>query len=454
MVRILIIGGGASGTLLACHLLKTKQADITVSVIEKRSRIGFGLAFGTQDPFHLLNVRNANMSAFAGDPDHFLRWLSLQQPVAVNDQSPAGFVSRLVYGHYIAEQIAPFLAEGRLQHIRGRCIDLSLGEAGAHALLADGRTISADIAVLATGHDETPAEMPWLSYPWNRPLLNNIAPDSPLLILGTGLSMVDCVISLLGEGHRGPIHALSRRGLIPHGHRHAEILPITQADLPSELSPLVVLRWLRHRVRSKNADWRSVVDGLRPHIQSIWRAFTPAHRRQFLRHARPWWDIHRHRMSPQVERTVASAIKTEQLIPIVGRLIDVRTAGDHQIVRLKRKGSSDPDEIAVRRVFNCSGVLLNPLDSTDTLMVNLIDRKMLRTDPLKMGVDVTSDCAIIDGDGNVSTRFYAIGPLTRAQFWEIIAIPDIRVQAERLANLILQQTGAIPSRRIRSVDAA
>jgi uncharacterized NAD(P)/FAD-binding protein YdhS len=448
MVRILIIGGGASGTLLACHLLRARPADVSVSIIEKRSEIGFGLAFGTQDPSHLLNVRNANMSAFAGDPDHFIRWLARhRQPSPSIDVNPAGFVSRHVYGRYIAELVAPLLADGRLEHIRARCIDLSVHEAGASALLADGRSVSADIAVLATGHDETPAEMPWLSYPWNSALLNGIADEAPLLILGTGLGMVDCATSLLREGHKGPIYALSRRGLIPQAHRHIEVKAVARADLPSPLTPLAVLRWLRKTAKlqhDRGGNWRSVVDGLRPHIQSIWRSFTPSQRGQFLRHARPWWDIHRHRMSPQVERTIVSAINHAKLIPIAGRLLDVRLERDGQIVRLRRKASSRVEEIAVQRIFNCSGVLLNPLNSTDTLILNLLDKKMLRADPLGVGVDVTSDCAILDGDGKASPRFYAVGPLTRAQFWEITAIPDIRVQTERLAGWILRQAKAPP----------
>lgn len=56
-----------------------------------------------------------------------------------------------------------------------------------------------------------------------------------------------------------------------------------------------------------------------------------------------------------------------------------------------------------------------------------------RIDPLGTGIDVSADCAIIDGNGFPSHRLFAVGPLTRAAFWEMIAIPDIRNQGAELA---------------------
>jgi uncharacterized NAD(P)/FAD-binding protein YdhS len=72
----IIIGGGASGVLLACQLLRLGNSGFRVTLIERRPEIGRGLAYHTGNPDHLLNVRAANMSALPEDPDHFWRWLS------------------------------------------------------------------------------------------------------------------------------------------------------------------------------------------------------------------------------------------------------------------------------------------------------------------------------------------------------------------------------------------
>src|ERR1700680_3164424 len=73
--HVVIVGGGASGVLLACHLLRSLSENIRVTLIERNPAIGRGIAYSTVDPAHLLNVRAANMSAFADDPDHFWQWL-------------------------------------------------------------------------------------------------------------------------------------------------------------------------------------------------------------------------------------------------------------------------------------------------------------------------------------------------------------------------------------------
>src|ERR1700689_5103932 len=77
--RVIIIGGGASGVLLACHLLRRPVNKLEVTLVEKRPDVGRGIAYHTANPDHLLNVRAANMSAFPDEPDHFWRWVCARQ---------------------------------------------------------------------------------------------------------------------------------------------------------------------------------------------------------------------------------------------------------------------------------------------------------------------------------------------------------------------------------------
>jgi uncharacterized NAD(P)/FAD-binding protein YdhS len=228
--HVIIIGGGASGVLFARQLLSDRSCGLRVTIIEKRQNIGRGIAYCTANPAHLLNVRAANMSALPDDPDHFLRWLDARAAAAGGRARPPHctdtFVSRGVYGEYIASLIEPILSENerppRLRIVRSECTWIDQAREGITATLADGCRIAADSAVLATGHETPSTAEGCYADPWIAPCDAGVPSDATVLILGTGLTMVDYVLGLLLGGHRGSIIAMSRRGLLPRPHRSVE----------------------------------------------------------------------------------------------------------------------------------------------------------------------------------------------------------------------------------------
>jgi uncharacterized NAD(P)/FAD-binding protein YdhS len=178
--HVVIVGGGASGVLLACHLLRHLSENIRVTLIEKNPAIGRGIAYGTADPAHLLNVRAANMSAFPDDPDHFWRWLQANN-LAVADSDQFCFVSRQIYGRYI-ESLLQGLSWGNnreLRIIHGECIAVAPAPGGATARLQDGSSIIAQIVVLATGNEtcQTHVSNNLYANPWADPAKTNIPQD-------------------------------------------------------------------------------------------------------------------------------------------------------------------------------------------------------------------------------------------------------------------------------------
>lgn len=144
---------------------------------------------------------------------------------------------------------------------------------------------------------------------WADDTLTSIKPDDPILIVGTGLTMIDFVLSLDRHGHRGKITALSHRGRLPFGHRPVAALALAPDEVPCAVELSKLMRWLRDlclELVANGHDWRSAVDALRPHTQKIWRSMSLAQKRSFLRHARAYWDILRHRMAPQVETQIST----------------------------------------------------------------------------------------------------------------------------------------------------
>jgi len=450
----IIIGGGASGVLLAYQLLQHPASDFRVTLIERRADIGRGLAYHTGNPEHLLNVRAANMSALPDDPDHFWRWVSARDADRPLCPDPFCFVPRRIYGDYIASLVEPLMTDAsaprRLTIMRDECVSVSDGPVGVTVALAGGTRHHGDIAVLATGHDTANAGPLPHANPWISPSGVGIDKDATVLILGTGLTMVDYVLSLLREGHRGRIVALSRRGLLARPHRRVDPMRIEEADVPFGGSAGLLLHWLRHRIDlhvADGGDWRSVIDAIRPFSQRLWRELPLPSKRRFLEHGRAWWDVHRHRMAPEVETRIAQALAAGRLTLIAAKVTGVEPNGTGALVRYRRRGEREAAAIAVGAIVDCTGIVKDPRATANPAIRSLLDQGLAHVDPLRIGIETGADCAIIGRDGTPSPRLFAVGPLTRAAFWEIIAIPDIRAQCAELAARLVHNRP--PRRRLQ-----
>ncbi|MBS0640988.1 MAG: FAD-dependent oxidoreductase [Proteobacteria bacterium] len=443
---IAVIGAGFSGTLTALHLLRRCPATTRVILIERGPQHGSGLAYGTPHPGHLLNVPAGKMSAFPDRPADFLHWLQQQPGI----EATAGtFAPRGVYGAYVRSLLQATLQDpvyrGRLLLMRNSVVDMDQAERAVRLTCAQGEPFEADLVVLATGNlppcplpigDGSFFETPFYRHdPWAPDALTNLDPAAPVLLMGTGLTMIDTVIALLDQGHTGPIQAVSRRGLLPHRHKPAAPLAAGSAPYPTRLAALV--RFLRAQAKAAEAngsDWRAVVDALRPFTADLWQALSIPEQRRFLRHARPWWDIHRHRVAGPVAARIDAARASGQLQVQAGRLQSFGDAGDRATVTIQPRRGHTAVTLAAARVINCTGPGIECGRLTDPLLLALFRNGMVRPDPLGMALDVAPSGAVRGADGSLSRRVFAVGPLTRAVFWEMTAVPDIRRQCELLAQ--------------------
>jgi uncharacterized NAD(P)/FAD-binding protein YdhS len=329
----------------------------------------------------------------------------------------------------------------RLHWLRKAVVALAERDDRVVLTFSGDETAAFDAAILCCGHESSEHLAAPFIGPWKDPRAWNAAPDSTILILGTGLTMVDAAISLSESGHQGPIVALSRRGLLPQAHRRVETAPIAKTELPSPVDLAPFLHWLRLRARDEmqsGGDWRSVIDGLRPHTQAIWRAMPRRSRKRFLEHARPWWDTHRHRMAPEVEAKIQALRESGQLRILSGRLLDVKRKRGGANVRIRERGSPATSELEVSRIVSCRGMTTDPGKSANPLVAQLLADGRARVDPLGVGLDIDEDCALIDASGRASSRVFAAGPMSQAAFWEVIAVPDIRLQAASLARRLTE----------------
>jgi uncharacterized NAD(P)/FAD-binding protein YdhS len=443
--HVVIVGGGASGVLLACHLLRDSAEQVLVTLIEKSASIGRGIAYGTANPAHLLNVRAANMSAFTDDPGHFWRWLQ-ENRLAAADSDQFCFVSRQIYGRYIEGLLQQFRlgSGGKLRIVQGECIAIAETPAGVAATFKDGTSLPADIAILATGNETCQSRDADDLYasPWKDPAEAALPNDGHVLILGTGLTMIDYVQSLLHRGHRGQITAISRHGLLPRPHRPVVAFAIDRADVPFGCDIAELLRWCRRttrKARQQGSDWRGVVDGIRPFTQELWQRLPLVARQRFLRHARTWWDVHRHRMAPEVEQLIGRALASGQFAVKAGKVQSVEARCGVAQIAFRPRGFLSTVTLEACRIVECTGINPIPHSTSNPVLRSLFDHGLARIDALGIGLDSTDTCALIDRSGKPSQKIFAIGPLTRAAVWEIVAIPDIRAQCHRLAEHIRSQ---------------
>lgn len=454
--RIAIVGAGFSGSLLTVQLLRRFAPNARIYLFEQNAAFGRGLAYATGNPNHLLNVRAGRMSAFADDADHFVRWLSTSpQAAGFRREGGAGaeaFVPRGLYGAYIQDLLGTEIwrpAKGRnLFIVPDEVVSIQRRGNGFKVEAGGGRRYRVDFVVFAIGNvpNDVAAEH-YFGNPWSPAARAGLDPDAPVLLTGTGLTMVDTVISLIDEGHRGTIHAVSRRGLLPRRHGDAPpfLYDFCQRDGRS-ISRL--LHRVRALVRAQDAGgstWRSIVDSLRPYTSELWQALDDGDRRRFLRHLRPWWEVHRHRMAPSVADRIESLI-IEGRLRISAAKMESQHHDEAGITAVFRaRGSDERFTIRVARRIDCSGPQCDYERVQSPLVQSLLAQGLARPDPLRLGLDVSGDCALIDRAGDACDHLYALGPMTRGTFWEITSVPDIREQcwqvAARLGRQIAQPLG-------------
>lgn len=405
--RVAIVGGGFSGAMLAVRLA---ERGVASTLINRTPDFGLGVAYGTDCDAHLLNVRSARMSAVEDRPDDFVDWLKAHHP---DQADPLGFAPRRLYGLYLQDRLAaahPALIE--------RVIAEAMTVEPDGVRLSNGALESADTIVLATGNPPPSLLGPGprvIADPWAPSALDAIGADEDVRIVGTGLTMIDMLLALEARGWRGKATAVSRQGLLPLPHGPA---PDKAADPdPGLLSGPASARLRTARRQARRDGWRSTMESLRPLTARLWTEAGPNIRRRWLRHLRPWWDIHRHRVAPQIDARVAALIAS-------GRLVVER--------RRVEPGEADGDVWTL----DCTGPRQDPAAAPLTAAL-LVDGRA-RWDALDQGLDLDDEGRLIAADGSADGRLFALGPPTSAAYWESTAVPEIRQRIEAMAQLIAE----------------
>jgi uncharacterized NAD(P)/FAD-binding protein YdhS len=421
--RVLVVGGGAAGVITTAHLLERVAATpgaqpVSVTVVERGPTVGPGLAYGTDEPLHLLNNYAGRMSALEHDPRHFVRWCRAEGQDVDHDT----FVRRETYGRYLTTLLDDVAVPdgSRVSVLHDDVREVRDTGRGYLVLTARDVTLAADVVVLALGNP--PPRKPrglrvdedrFVENPWDPTLLDRVPVTGDVLLVGTGLTTVDVAARVAAARPGVRLTAVSRHGLLPLHH-------LTDAPEPAEeyTGHGRTVRGMLDEARrcvALGADWRCLVESFKTVANDLWGGLSPDDRELFVRHVARYWEVARHRMAPPMAEIVDDLVDTGRLTVTTSRAVD---AASYDLV------------------VNCTGPA--PVSSTgwNPLVDQLAVAGMLWPGPFGLGVDVDGDGALVDADGVAARGLYAVGAARRGCEWEVAAVPDIRRQAQRLAELL------------------
>lgn len=440
--------------MTAANLARTSEKPLRITVISDQGPVGRGTAYRRRRPEYLLNVAARNMSAFANEPDHFLEWLRTRSEYESTPEIELReeFIPRQIYGDYLRSVVQHHLQSPgdvslvATDFVIGTAIDIEVRAVDCRIHLDDGRVVDADRVVLATGN-ESPTPLPgaetltghpaWVGNPWEAWEEQLPEQDGSIVILGTGLTAVDAVLTLRTMGWLGAIHAVSRHGWFPHAQfRGIEYPEFPPADVDlaglglSELVALVEEHCAR--LHERNANPAIIVDKLRPHTQRIWSGLSEDDRLTFAKRYAARWNVFRHRIAPDVHAQLTRSQLTGQLRVHAHAIRRLAESGDRIVVELDGDRSVTGD-----LVLNATGPATKFSATQSVLLQNLLRRGLIAPDEMDMGIHVDTDHTARSSAGERSPWLLALGPILRGTYWETVAVPELRVQARRVAETLL-----------------
>ncbi|GAN91724.1 hypothetical protein Gbfr_048_007 [Gluconobacter frateurii M-2] len=445
---VAIIGGGATGTMIAYHLLR-KRPDLgsrSVVIFEPRPRLGAGVAYGSEDPQHRINVPASRMSIDTERPEDFADWFKWHSHKTCDPEAflPSGdiYPTRAEFGRYLFERITPFLVNETLQHIQDTVVSVQHTGEYWQIQTAHGAIYTAAYVVIATSHPAPALPGPLkgiahdprvISDPWAKDVFKTIDPRTRIAIIGTGLTMADVVATLAAQGHLGFITAVSRRGLRSRGHSHGPANLFGDFSTNPEQTALGLLRRIRKTLASASErPWQDTLDAIRRQGKTIWTALPVAEQRRLVRHLRPFWDVHRFRIAPQVERALNLRSETGLLTVLAARVESAEAAPDGLTLYLRERGGRSrtvhADILINTTGPDHAGILTKP-----GFLSRLAQDGFAQRDPVGLGLWTGKDHSALV-DGLPVSGLLVAGPLSRGTFGELMGFPEVTANSQSVAS--------------------
>lgn len=437
---IAIIGGGVSGALVVLNILKQSNRETQILWFDAKNAFCKGLAYSTDEDVHLLNVRASNMSVFVDEPLHFVNWLTQQQlPFSSQD-----FVPRTIYGQYVSSTFNEL--KDSLATVKITCLAeevTAINKNGDEFLVSAKQDYQAQQVVLAFGnflpahprsiHTDFQQSSRYFQNAFSSQVITQVINQESVLIVGSGLTMIDVVLSLKKHHYTGKITAISPHGYLPQAHNENP-LPASPSYINEQhtYTLLQLFSLVNQQLKFAKANQlstHSVIDSLRPHLQRLWLGLSLEDKQQFLRHLRHKWGVARHRAASQSMQVIKELLHNKQLELIRGRVLDIRSNETGFDIQYSNR-EQESNHLQASVLINCTGPESNFEKVEIPLIKQLLQANSIRVDALKYGIEASVN-------GQIAPNLYTIGPPLKGILWESTAVPEIRVQAQQLALLLI-----------------
>jgi uncharacterized NAD(P)/FAD-binding protein YdhS len=460
--EIVVIGGGFSGAAFALHLLRDNP-DLAahITIVEPRATLGAGLAYSVQTPEHRINTSAARMAVFADDPTHFDRWLRESGRLTADPHAEAdgigAFPQRATFGDYVHAQLLAAAAaspHAELRHVRAQAVGVHREEHRFRVTLQHGEDLGADVLVLATGHP-APDVLPPLrglagddrliADPWTAGAVARIGPEARVLIVGTGLTMGDMVASLRAQGHRGPIVAVSRRGLLPRPRIPVPLTPTGNFIAPPIRSATALLRRVRHAIAGR--PWQDAIEALRVQGRTVWAALPPQERQRLLRHVQPFWDVHRYQCAPQIDAVLRHDLAIGVLRIVAASIRGATRQADGSLkveLHPRRTPAEVRQSIACDAIILCTGPSHRTALVRNPLLQSLSAAGLIRPDAFGLGIEVDDRGCAIGAAGDADPALLVVGPPARGTWGELMGLPQVSTQPREVAAGLVRHLANAP----------
>jgi uncharacterized NAD(P)/FAD-binding protein YdhS len=462
--KIAIIGGGFCGWSLAANLIYKAQKPLQIYLIEKGPHLAKGVAYSTKNAFHLLNVRAENMGAFADRPQHFFEWLNHNerlwrekhpgfQHLAIE---PHSYLPRMLYGIYleaIRQEAIQQALEKKIsfQYLEKEVVDVTCNSGEVSLQFLDKSMLSADVAVLAIGvppnksFTKSNAECSHYYHSiWSESFdelcdrAQRLNSDTHIAIIGTGLTMLDALTSLVVKGFKGKISAISRSGIISKTH-----LPYVESwpnFIPWENPPTAALevfrlvRWEIAKAEKAGKSWRSVIDALRKEMTRVWQSLSWLERKKAVAHLLKIWNPVRHRLPWNYATELQDYMNSGHFHLHKAIVKDTQPLNNHKIRLCLQSQDKTLSCIEADYVLNCSGPEMNVTKHPSALIQNLLKKEAIVPDPLNLGIQVDIHGKV---KGKNQGRLFAVGQILFGERLETTAVPELRQQCAELADCLI-----------------
>ena len=427
--------------MVAIHLLR-QNGFVQIDMVDD-SLPGRGLAYSTTRNEHLLNVPAIRMSAFGSEPRHFLQWLEAHGMPAAD---PGLFAPRKLYGTYVQNVLEEAArsadSQSRFRHHFSEAVRVSFDGYVASVSLKNGERLEGEKVVLALGNpasrDLVECLPGYFSSPWQPGAFANLDPEKSVLLVGAGLTAVDAFLALVSQGHKGQIHVVSRRGKLPHVHAPYRPLP-NPFPLPQDVSARGLLSAIRVAVRTaqtEDVDWRAVIDSIRPVTNDLWQRLSQEEQLRVFRHLKTWWDIHRHRMAPEIGAKMHDALARNQLIVHAGKVRQLSAGGEQLRASVALRTGSNLS-LQAGRAINCTGPENDYRGTPNPLIQYLLETGYAAPGSTGKGLRANGQGELLDSNSRHLDWLLTLGPPRLGDLLETVAVPELRKQAEMIANRLL-----------------